>query len=140
MAKLSKEKSSSDEKDIVNCDTASTQSQSSSAVSISPVSGDDSGEVIKNWLVTSNQQHEHRHKRKSHLLRIHGGKEEEEESVYGHDHDDGINLNDAMVLSHIEGMISIPFQDQCENEILIAPSTIEERQNEKFARKVGIHL
>ena len=45
-----------------------------------------------------------------------------------------------ITLSNIGGIASIPNQSFLNEEILVAPSTIEERQNEKYARKVGINL
>ena len=114
--------------EILQCDTLSTESPSNSDASISPINGDGNvdDDNEKKWL-----------RRPS----IGGDGDDEDENLCLHLNLH--NLNDGILISHIGGSITIPSPKQekaKENEILLAPSTIEERQNEKYARKVGINL
>ena len=98
--------------EILQCDTLSTESPSNSFASISPVfDKDNEKDEEKKWL---NQQN---CKKSLHCQ----------------------SLNDGIILTQISRSITIP-ENERENRILVAPSTLEERQNEKFARKVGINL
>ncbi len=111
------QKAPKNEDTIPNCDTFSTQSTGNSAESISPVNGD-SDEQIALWLSKGNIR-----------------KDPDEDNSFGLR-----NLNDAIILSNIEGIIEISNNDDDNEDVLFAPSTVEERQNERYARKVGIHL
>ena len=118
MQNNSNEKPSEEVDKILQCDTLSTESPSNSDVSISPVNGDDNE---KNTWVTN------------HHLNCRNKDEDDEERLNNY------SLNDGIILSHIGGTVEVPRRHE-RQQILFAPSTIEERQNEKFARKVGIHL
>ena len=107
------------EGDILHCDTLSTESPSNSFASISPLNGDDKEE--NKWI--SNQPGS----------RIDRGRNNENESHKQ-------SLNDGVILSHLQIDEIISKRRNKRDDMLLAPSTIEERQNEKYARKVGIHL
>ncbi len=109
---MSKKKISVDDVQILHCDTLSTESPSNSFASISPVFNKDVDEdEERKWL----------------------SQRPREESLNCH------SLNDGIIITQMAGSITMPKTER-ENEILIAPSTIEERQNERYARKVGINL
>lgn len=118
MKNQKKQQSSGAGDGILHCDTLSTESPNNSAVSMSPVNGeDDNDDQNRAWLNTRLRRHD-----------------EDEGGINQR------NLNDAVILTNLRGIISIPNITTYDDDILIAPSTIEERQNEKFARKVGINL
>lgn len=108
---------------IPHCDTLSTESPSNSLTSISPLNGD---EVDDNqWIYDSialKDENKNIEKQKN--------KRKNKRS-----------LNDGVILTHLQlGEITSLKDKNKKDDVLIAPSTIEERQNEKYARKVGIHL
>lgn len=109
--------------EIFHCDTLSTESPSNSITSISPVNGDEKDN--NRWIKDQPTQNEVRKiDRKTHKKRLNKQ-----------------SLNDGVILSHLQiGEIISLKDDDKSDDVLIAPSTIEERQNEKYARKVGIHL
>ncbi len=108
--------------DIPHCDTLSTESPSNSYTSISPVNGD---EIDDNQWIFDRPANNDVRKPKKQTKRSSNKQ----------------SLNDGVILSHLQIGEIVHLKDKHErDDVLIAPSTIEERQNEKYARKVGIHL
>ena len=107
------------ERDILHCDTLSTESPTNSFASISPLNGDHDEDNL--WI------------RNQPGSRIDRGRNNVNETKKQ-------SLNDGVILSHLQIDEIISKKSGKRDDILLAPSTIEERQNEKYARKVGIHL